>query len=563
MVKRLNIIILFVLAATTLLWGQKVTCSMSKTNFSMQEEVKIIFTFEDIRNAPRAVDLKLHDTFSIVGGPYSSSNYSWVNGKSTSTNTVSYDLIPLKSGKIKIPSYEFKIKNKVYNTDAFSVKISKDIVSENTGEEDMPNIFLRTVLKKKEYYQGECFTLEYLLFTAENVVNYTTNPVSTLEGFIVDEFELNSSPVTSKRIINGKEYLVASIASLTLTPTEIGQVILPVKAFRISLKKRGQSRTVFDDPFFGVSTKDVNIVAPIDTIQILQLPDYAGPSFSGAIGEFTMNVSIDSLLILENQATALNVELSGHGNMGHFTFPGQEFGNNFEVFEPKVKDNYKFKGYDYVGKRAWEYVLIPSRPGIYKFDDILFTFFSPKKKQYVTLRGEVPALKVVSHNEIEGDYDSKLTPEEVRLLSKDIRFLQMQEKYTRSIDDHPLENKKIWMFFYFSALLLVAMFVLELNTIYRKKHMGSIRYRNAFKTVIAQLQSIDDETESSIMLDVIQTAFMQYLQDKKIRQFDYPELEDIIKTMETYKYAPGSLSHAQLNDLKDQCLTMIEKMEEV
>ena len=92
-----------VLLFGTLLFGQKVTCTMSKTNFSLQEQVQLIFTFENIKNSPRNIDLKLHDTFSIVGGPNSSSNYSWVNGKSTSTATVSYDLMPLKTGKIMIP----------------------------------------------------------------------------------------------------------------------------------------------------------------------------------------------------------------------------------------------------------------------------------------------------------------------------------------------------------------------------------------------------------------------------------------------------------------------------
>lgn len=564
MVKKIkySILILLLLSAG-LLWGQKVTCSFSKNTFSIQEEVQITFTFEDIKNVPRSLDLKLQDNFSIVGGPYSSSNFSWINGKSTSTNKISYDLIPLKSGRIKIPSYEFKIKNKIFKTQAFTVNVSKNAFPEDTSTESMPNIFLKTILKKHEFYQGETFSINYQLYTAENVVNYTTNPVSTLEGFIVDKFELNSSPSSTKRAINGKEYLVANIASLTLTPTEPGQVILPVKAFRISIKQSGQRRSVFDDPFFGVSSKDVNIIAPIDTINILKLPDHAGASFSGAIGEYSMSVSIDSSIMQENQATALRINLTGHGNMKHFTFPSQTFANEFEVFEPKVKDDFRLKQQDYSGKRSWEYVLIPSTPGIYKFDDILFTYFSPDKKQYLTLRGEVPVLKVLSHNELEGDYNSSLSPEEVRLLSKDIRFLQMEERRIHFLDENRLKNPNTWIFYYLSLGLLVAILLIELIKLYRKKNMKTIRYKNAFKIVIARMQEVTDEMESAQALKIIEDSFMQYIEDKRIRKFDYPELSDIIKTIETYKYAPGSLSHAQLYVLKDQCLNMIEKMEEV
>ncbi|MFA6618359.1 MAG: BatD family protein [Candidatus Neomarinimicrobiota bacterium] len=556
-----NTMLILLILSTGVLWGQKITCSFSKTNFTMQEEVQITFSFEDIKNAPRSVDLKLEDTFSIVGGPYSSQNFSWVNGKSTSSNTLSYDLIPLKSGRIKIPEYQFKIKNKVYQTDAFFVNISKNGVSGDAGTGSMPDIFIQTELKKNEFYQGETFTIDYQLFTAENVVNYTTNPVSRLEGFIIDQFKKNSSPAASKRIINGKEYLVANIASLTLTPTQPGRKILPVKAFRIAIKSREQSRSFFNDPFFGSSTKDINIVSPLDTVNILQLPDHSGAAFSGAIGEFKMSVSIDSTMIQENQATALRVELSGHGNMDHFTFPSQAFADEFEVFEPKVKDEYTLKNNDYVGKRYWEYVLIPSTPGVYRFDDILFTYFSPRKKQYVTLRGELPVLKVLSHNELEGDYRSTLTPEEVRLLSKDIRFLQMEERRSYLLNEDPLKNSRIWTFYYISLGLILSLVFCELYRIYRKKNMETIRYKNAFKNIIAEMQKINDKMESSEVLGIIEASFLQYIEDKNIRKFAYPELTDIIKTIETYKYAPGSISHAQLNELKDQCLSMVEKME--
>lgn len=557
-----SVLVLLILSLGSL-WGQEVTCSISKTNFSMQEEVQITFYFKDVKNAPNTVNLNLEDIFTIVGGPYSSSNFSLVNGKSTSSNKISYDLIPLKSGRIKIPEYQFKIKNKTYTTEAFFVNISKNIISEEASTEDMPNIFLKTQLKKNEFYQGETFTIEYQLFTAENVVNYTTNPVSRLEGFIIDEFKKNSAPTSTKRIINGKEYIVANIASLTLTPTEPGRKILPVKAFRISIKSREQTRSLFTDPFFGSSTKDINIISPIDTINILQLPALSGAAFSGAIGEFDMNISIDSTMIQENQATTLRVKLSGHGNMEHFTFPSQFFDSEFEVFEPKVKNDFKLKANDYVGERYWEYVLIPSTPGVYRFDDILFTYFSPGKKRYVTLKEKVPILKVLSHNELKGDYKSALTPEEVRLLSKDIRFLQMEERRTYSLNEDPLKNRGIWIFYNISFGLLFALLFIEIYRFYRRENMDTIRYKNAFKNVISDMQKITDKMESSEVLYIIESSFLQYIEDKKIRRFDHPELTDIIKTIETYKYAPGSLSHAQLNELKDQCLNMIEKMEAV
>ena len=551
-----------VLLFATFLFGQKVTCTASKTNFSLQEQVQLIFTFENIKNSPRNIDLKLHDVFSIVGGPYSSSNYSWVNGKSTSTATVTYDLMPLKTGKIMIPAYEFKIKNQVYTTEPFFVNISKDIVSES-NQKTMPTVFIETNVLKKDIYQGETFTVTYQLYTSENVVNYTTSPLNTLNGFIVDNFELNSSPRSSKKIINGKEYLLAELATLTLTPTEVGEMVIPPKPFRISLAQQGKSRTFFDDPFFGSSSKDVNIIAPSDTLKIMPLPLAAGPAFSGAIGEFSLSVGMDSTIIQENQATALKIKLRGHGNMQHFTFPEQKFAKVFEVFAPKVKDNYKLKDQDYAGERTWEYVLIPSDAGTYTFEDIKFTFFSPELKKYLTLYASVPDLRVLSYNELEGDYSAVLTPEEVRLLSKDIRFIQMDEKKVIDSGHDTVKDFKNWIFYYLSILLVLFFVGLELFERYRQQNILQIRYKNSLKTFKNEFQKITENGKPEEILHLIESAFYNYLEDKQIIQEDYPRIKDIIKTIETYKYAPGMLSHVQLTELKDQALEIIEEMEKV
>ena len=556
----MSIILLF----SVMLWGQRVTCTISKTSFSMQEQVQITFTFEDIKNSPRSVDLKLHDIFSVVGGPYSSTNYSWVNGKSTSTNKISYDIIPKKSGRILIPAYEFKIKNQVYKTEAFAVMVSKSTTVDAADPSvDMPSMFMDTELDKNRVYQGETFSLHYLLYTAENVVNYTTTPLNTLDGFIVDRFDLSNSPTSSKKVINGKEYLIAGIASLSLTPTQSGEFVLPQKPFRISVKRSGQSRTIFDDPFFGTNTKDINIVAPSDTITVLPLPASSGPAFTGAIGEFSMNVTIDSTVIQENQATALRVELTGRGNLEHFAFPEQVFPDGFEVFEPKVKNNFKLRNKDYSGERSWEYVLIASKPGTFHFDDIVFTYFSPENEKYITLRSPVKDLRVISHNELEGDYASALSPDEVRLLSKDIRFIQMGEGKIYDSSYDPVKDHKNWLLYYLAALFVLFFIILEIIWNIRMSNMKQIRYKNALKTALARFQKISDEQDPEHILFEIEAAFINYLQDKQLKDNVHADIPDIKKTIETYKYAPGMLSHVQLNRLKDQALVLIEDIEKV
>ncbi|MFO7841119.1 MAG: BatD family protein [Fidelibacterota bacterium] len=402
-----NVLCVLLFLPLSQLIAQHVTLTADKTDFSVQEEVRITFTFENIRNAPRSINLDLHDSFSIVGGPYSSSNFSMVNGKTSYKNTVSYDLIAKKTGKILIPAYEFSIKNDVYRTEPLYVHVRKIPDSREADPDvDLPDIFIELHTNKDTVYQGETFTFVYRLYSTKSIVNYTTNPFSTIDGFIVDRFELNKDPSGSKEVIRGREYLTADIAFLTLTATKTGQLPVPLKIFRISTERSGKSRSFFDDPFFGISSERVKVASPLDTVMVLPLPAGAGPAFTGAIGDFAMHASLDTGRVHENQAIRLRVDLIGNGNMEHFTFPKPEFPEGFEIFEPKVKNAYELNKENYKGSRIWEYVLIPSKPGTFSFEDVRFTYFSPHRKDYRNLHVPLQKLRVLSHDELAGDYAS-------------------------------------------------------------------------------------------------------------------------------------------------------------
>lgn len=564
-INRLSLkIITVLLLLTTIFFAQEVRLSASKTHFSIDESIQLTFTFENIKNAPRSVNIDLHDYLKVVGGPYSSSNYSWVNGKVESTNSISYDVIAKKSGEIKIPEYEFEIKGQIYKTKPFTLHVSKvaDPDDKDQGSR-LPSTFIRLLLPKDSMYQGETFTIDYYLYTSESVVNISTNPQNTLEGFIVDRFKIHDVPDSRKEVINGREYLIAGIASLTLTATQTGEFVIPAKAFRISLKRQDRYSSFFDDPFFGTSTKDVNIYANPDTLTVFPLPGGAGPNYTGAIGDFAMHVSLDSTLIRENQASTLRIELIGHGNMSHFTFPELLFPGDFEVFEPKVKNNFKLEGQDYRGQRTWEYVLIPASKGKYQIEDIKFTYFSVQDRKFKTLSMPVPEIRVLSHDELEGDYSSGLSAEEVRLLTEDIRFLQLKESKLRDPDYDPLMDPRNRSGYILTLALLVLFITANWMLNLRDRNMRKIRYRNALKNIMLAYRSINEQMPAEQRLNIIEEGFLKYLEDKQLQPDAHSGIPDILKTIETYKYAPGLLSNQQLEVLKHKAIKVIEEIEGV
>ena len=78
-----------------------------------------------------------------------------------------------------------------------------------------------------------------------------------------------------------------------------------------------------------------------------------------------------------------------------------------------------------------------------------------ENKKYITLRSPVKDLRVIPHNELEGDYTNALSPDEVRVLSKDIRFIQMGESKIYDSNYDPVQDHKNWFLYYIAGLLIL------------------------------------------------------------------------------------------------------------
>ena len=95
------------------------------------------------------------------------------------------------------------------------------------------------------------------------------------------------------------------------------------------------------------------------------------------------------------------------------------------------------------------------------------------------------------------------------------------------------------------------------------KNRDKVLYKNALKNALQRFNKISDGMDPAEVLEEIEIAFRDYLSSKHLDRSAHAMIPDIIKTIETYKYAPGMLSHVQLNELKTKALAVIEEMETV
>src|SRR5438477_6046472 len=236
----------------------------------------------------------------------------------------------------------------------------------------------------------------------------TEPPEITGQGFTAQKLQQSSENLET---INGRTYNIvtfkSAIAAVHSGKLEIG----PVKAkAQVVVPRRlssPRSRSPFDlfdlddpfsDPFFSNpfgqfgERREVEISSEPVTLDVKALPQNAPPSFSGAIGNFTMTTEAKPKSVQVGDPITVTSTISGRGNFDRVNAPVVEDEHGWHNYPPSSK----FKQDDEVGisgAKTFETVLSPNEKKE-TLPVLAFSYFDPVKEQYVTLRSEPIAISV-------------------------------------------------------------------------------------------------------------------------------------------------------------------------
>ena len=130
-------------------------------------------------------------------------------------------------------------------------------------------------------------------------------------------------------------------------------------------------------------------------INAKELPENGRPkNFSGAVGQFKMNASVDKKEVSTNESINFDIEIVGTGNFNTINLPEINAPKNVEKFAPKKRDAYKTYDTGMKGKVAEQTVLVPNYGGEYTISPVEFSYFDPAKEKYITLKSDSIQLNV-------------------------------------------------------------------------------------------------------------------------------------------------------------------------
>lgn len=558
----------------------------------------------------RAKDLRAPEfaDFDYIAGPYTSqsSSTTFVNGKRTSSFnlTYTYTLVANKEGNFTIPAATIKVDGEQYTSNGVRIKVlpadqpdtRSNTQSQNStsnpntsSSASSENIFMRTLVSKTHVHEQEAIQLTYkLYFAGVDIAQLTNNTqLPEFKGFLKQEIELGEIQ-TELEHYNGRNYQTAVLYRTILFPQRSGDIVIDPAQFEalVRVQNRAQVRSIFDDFFNSYTTVTKQLKSPGVTIHVAALP--AKPTaFGGGVGQFSLSSKISSTEIQANEAITLTLTLQGSGNMKLLKTPYVDWPEGFEVYDPKISNNFNVTTSGVSGSKTIEYLAIPRASGTYTIPPVQFAYYDTQSDTYKTLTTQEYTINITRGNNEESNatvVNNYVNKETVQQFGNDIRYIYTGELETNTPNKEIIRFGSLlfWLCYIIPSLLAVLLFIIFRKQIKENADITRVRYKKANKVAQQRLKkaaTLLKENKKDAFYEEIERAAWTYLSDrlsiptaqlnkdniaqilasKGISNELIEEVRRVLSTAEFARYAP--ISDHTMQDLYTDTTQIINQLE--
>ena len=550
-------------------------------------------------------DLKVPEftNFEVLAGPFESrsSSYQVINGKTSSSLSISYTftLQGLKTGTYSVPPASIMVDGQKHSSNGLSIKVLPDDGSDAAGSSAAQSgastakitndkIFIRTNVSKSSVYEQEPVVVTYKLYTLADVAGMNNMKMPDFNGFLKQELDQSQNKQLSYENFKGKNYGTIVLYQVLLYPQRTGDITIDKASFEavIRVQNKTQVRSIFDDFFDSYTNVNKALVAPAVKVKVYPLPGAKPAGFSGTVGQLSMSSTISATQVKANEAVTLKVVISGSGNMKLIKNPDIELPEGFEIYDPKVNNNFKTTTSGVSGTKTIEYLFIPRNAGDFEIPAAEFVYFDLQEKTYKTLRTPVYNLKVSKgeggESVVSGNYVNK---EDVKQLGKDIRFIETKPFKLTKKTEPVFGTVEGWILYLIPLLVALFLFFVLKRKALENSNIEFVRNKKANKQAQKRLkmaQKLLNEGKKDKFYEEVLKAVWNYLSDKlaipaasltkerveaeltekgvnadAIKQFT-----DILNTCEFARYAPNS-GQQEMGNLYAEAIEAISNLEDI
>src|SRR5438105_3111038 len=352
----------------------------------------------------------------------------------SSSITYNYTILPEKSGNYKIPSQSIRAGKDNLQTPELTLRVANSPSAAaragstqappgnaQTGEDKIA--FAELLVPKKTAYVGEMIPVVVKIgFNSRTRVAEMAPPQVSGQGFTVQKLGDGERNLEN---IDGGSYVLfkyktanseARIRNFQSGPVEQkANILVPRRSSGVRRRPfdpfNGQDP--FSDPFFTLpfgglmEQQEINVKSDPVSLEVKALPAGAPPTFSGAVGSFSMTAEANPKRVQVGDPITIKAAISGRGNFDRMNAPELSDEHGWHKYPPSSN----FKQDDDVGisgTKSFELVVSPNEK-LTSIPPLAFSYFDPVKQKYVTLRSEAVPL-IVEGNAPAGPAIAGATP---------------------------------------------------------------------------------------------------------------------------------------------------------
>ena len=465
-----------------------------------------------------------------ISGPYQSSRTSIINGAATKSVTLTYRFSPKKTGVIIIEPAVVKDGNREYRSQELKLTVHEQGNNTAAISRDM---FILSKVSSNDVYVGEMVRIDYTLYIKPeiklSVPSIASEPKFT--NFLKERIDIPNDELRTlvQTIYEGVKYNTLPLAGYWISPTSAGErnieavtAIVPVE-----VRSRRKNRSnFFNDPFFDddlFSTfnnySEKTVLSEDIKINVKPLPQEGKPEdFTGAVGTFRINSSIDNDSVSVNEAVNFKIIISGTGNLNDINELKPEFPADLEVYDPKrtvVIDPDKKNS----GTVIFEYLLLPRNPGKHKINDIKFSYFDIKSKKYKTLTAAGHTI-TASGTEDQGSITTRnqgSARRNIEVLASDIRYIKKDPGKVYSISHKYLDPVRFFLSIISAFSLILISYLINVYLLKNSENIAGARRKKAVKNAKKRLKKCYTSLETANYISYykdLDEALLKFIADK-------------------------------------------------
>jgi hypothetical protein len=582
---------IFLLLFTVQLFAQdaKFAASASKTTVGTGEQFQITYSVNGNVDNYTPPDI---GEFQVLSGPNVSTNMEFDGrGNRTMNYSFNYILVASNIGSFNIGPASVIVGGRKLTSSGIKITVVKGKPAAKSRDREINSadlsklLFLKTIANKTEVYQGQQLSLVYRIFTRVDILQNQVDKIPDLNGFWSEEIRSNQPAQFKLDVYKGERYNIADLKKVVLFPERSGNI--KIDPFSMTFVARVQAAPRdFMDQFFGGNEQDVNYTAkslPL-VIHVKPLPEAGKPAgFTGAVGNFNIQASVDRTQLKANEALNLKVKVSGVGNIKLLKDLNPTFPVDFEKYDPKITDSVNITEGGVSGYRIYNYLVIPRHQGDFTIEPIKFSYFNPATHKYATLQTQSFNIKVekgIAENNV-----SALAGEDkqdIKLLDKDIHYIKTGDAKLTKPGDEFFGSAAFYLLLLLGPLVSVGAFFYRDKVRRDNSDLVKVKSRKAGKLAAKHLAIAQKELQANntkVFYEEVFKGLYGYLSNKL--NIPYADLDretiasalkakmvsdelvvqllDKLDLCEMARYAP--VTHISANEVFDKAKNIINAIE--